>query len=687
MATESRGAASRRQWAAGIMARVADASTILLVDDEDSVQKLLTYPLERDGFRVVPAHDGEEALLRFAEQPVDLVVLDLMLPKLDGLEVCKRLRLQSSVPIIMLTARDDEFDKVLGLELGADDYITKPFSIREFRSRVRALLRRVSSPRQADGRELDDRGRRGADRPRATDGGGRRAARSSSRTSSSSSCARSPPAPGSSSRGSACSRRSGAARTTASPGRSTSTSATCGRSWSPIPASRATCRPCAASATASRREPVPERRRTAEPRAGRWSSRRRSRSSTPASSRSSSGTSSTRRSTSSCRSGRSLGGAGVHPIRRLADLRGGKRPERERPGDDRRRDRAARAPAGGLAVHVAPRRSTTRSRVRAARTTRPRAGGWSATASPMPRSRSRSRRASCSCLRAPLEDTLSNVELVQRRLLLAGAVALLLSLALGYGAAYLFARRIRRLERAADRIASGRFDEPVVDRGRDEVGQLAAAFDRMRLRLAGLDRARREFIANASHELRTPIFSLGGFLELLDDEDLDEETRQEFLGTAARAGDAAREARDRPARPLAPRRRPGRSSSARRSTSARLASSICREFEAVARSKRPPDRDGAATAQRRPSATSSERSRSAAILVENALLHTPPRDDVSASGPAARTDGRCSRSRTRGRGSAATQAAHVFDRFYRVDGGVTHRAAGWGWRSRKSSPS
>jgi signal transduction histidine kinase len=124
-------------------------------------------------------------------------------------------------------------------------------------------------------------------------------------------------------------------------------------------------------------------------------------------------------------------------------------------------------------------------------------------------------------LRAPLEDTLSNVELVRRRLLLAGMVALLLSLALGYGAAYLFARRLRRLERAADRIASGRFDEPIVDHGGDEVGQLAAAFDRMRLRLAGLERARREFIANASHELRTPIFSLGGFLELLDDEELD----------------------------------------------------------------------------------------------------------------------------------------------------------------------
>src|SRR5918992_952408 len=114
---------------------MAEASTILLVDDEESVQKLLTYPLEREGFRVVAARDGEEALRRFAEEPVDLVVLDLMLPKLDGLEVCKRLRSGSTVPIIMLTARDDELDKVLGLELGADDYITKPFSIREVRGR------------------------------------------------------------------------------------------------------------------------------------------------------------------------------------------------------------------------------------------------------------------------------------------------------------------------------------------------------------------------------------------------------------------------------------------------------------------------------------------------------------------------------------------------------------------------
>jgi two-component system, OmpR family, response regulator len=127
-----------------------DSSTILLVDDEDSVQKLLAYPLERDGFRVLQARDGQEALDRFAVENVDLVVLDLMLPKVDGLEVCKRLRATSEVPIIMLTARDDELDKVVGLELGADDYITKPFSIREFRSRVRALLRRASAARLSE---------------------------------------------------------------------------------------------------------------------------------------------------------------------------------------------------------------------------------------------------------------------------------------------------------------------------------------------------------------------------------------------------------------------------------------------------------------------------------------------------------------------------------------------------------
>ena len=121
-----------------------DSPTILLVDDEDAIQNLLTFPLQKDGYRVVEARDGEVALRRFDEEAIDLVVLDLALPKLDGLEVCRRLRARSAVPIIMLTARDEEIDKVVGLEIGADDYITKPFSIREFRSRVRALLRRAS---------------------------------------------------------------------------------------------------------------------------------------------------------------------------------------------------------------------------------------------------------------------------------------------------------------------------------------------------------------------------------------------------------------------------------------------------------------------------------------------------------------------------------------------------------------
>jgi len=126
---------------------MSNPPTILLVDDEEAVQKLLAFPLERDGYRVVQARDGEEALRVFGEHRIDLVVLDLMLPKLDGIEVCKRLRAESHVPIIMLTARDDEVDKVLGLELGADDYITKPFSIREFRSRVKAALRRAAAPK------------------------------------------------------------------------------------------------------------------------------------------------------------------------------------------------------------------------------------------------------------------------------------------------------------------------------------------------------------------------------------------------------------------------------------------------------------------------------------------------------------------------------------------------------------
>src|SRR5215208_3334680 len=134
-----------------------ESPRILLVDDEQALQTLLAYPLRKDGYEVVSAHDGREALDRFGEQRFDLVVLDIMLPKVDGIEVCRRLRSRSQVPIIMLTAKDDETDKVLGLELGADDYITKPFSVREFRSRVKAALRRagMARPQDEDGEPIE----------------------------------------------------------------------------------------------------------------------------------------------------------------------------------------------------------------------------------------------------------------------------------------------------------------------------------------------------------------------------------------------------------------------------------------------------------------------------------------------------------------------------------------------------
>jgi DNA-binding response OmpR family regulator len=118
------------------------SARILLVDDEQSIQTLLSYPLRKDGYHVTSALDGHEALRRFEEGRFDLVILDLMLPHMGGVEVCRQLRSRSQVPIIMLTAKGSETDKVAGLEVGADDYITKPFSMREFRSRVKAALRR-----------------------------------------------------------------------------------------------------------------------------------------------------------------------------------------------------------------------------------------------------------------------------------------------------------------------------------------------------------------------------------------------------------------------------------------------------------------------------------------------------------------------------------------------------------------
>jgi two-component system, OmpR family, alkaline phosphatase synthesis response regulator PhoP len=124
---------------------------ILIVDDEPVIVDSLAYSLRREGYEVSIAENGPDALDLFERDHPDLIVLDIMLPGMDGLEVCKRLRLKSSVPIIMLTARSDELDKILGLEIGADDYLPKPFSFRELLARIRSLLRRVALDQQAEG--------------------------------------------------------------------------------------------------------------------------------------------------------------------------------------------------------------------------------------------------------------------------------------------------------------------------------------------------------------------------------------------------------------------------------------------------------------------------------------------------------------------------------------------------------
>lgn len=118
---------------------------ILVVDDEKPISDIVKFNLEKEGFEVVTAFDGEEALQKVEEENPDLIVLDLMLPKMDGLEVCREVRKTKDIPIIMVTAKDQEIDKVLGLELGADDYVTKPFSNRELVARVKANVRRQAS--------------------------------------------------------------------------------------------------------------------------------------------------------------------------------------------------------------------------------------------------------------------------------------------------------------------------------------------------------------------------------------------------------------------------------------------------------------------------------------------------------------------------------------------------------------
>ena len=126
--------------------------TILVVDDEPTLAATVKYNLEREGYRAITAADGESALALARDNRPDLIVLDVMLPAMDGFEVCRRLRRDSAVPILMLTAKTEEVDKVVGLEIGADDYVTKPFSMRELLARVRALLRRSQAglPQAAD---------------------------------------------------------------------------------------------------------------------------------------------------------------------------------------------------------------------------------------------------------------------------------------------------------------------------------------------------------------------------------------------------------------------------------------------------------------------------------------------------------------------------------------------------------
>lgn len=129
---------------------------ILIVDDEKTIVDILKFNLEKEGFQTVEAYDGEDGLAKALSEQPDLILLDLMLPKMDGFEVCRKIREKMSTPILMLTAREEEVDKVLGLELGADDYITKPFSVREVMARIRANLRRTGPENRPEGEETGE---------------------------------------------------------------------------------------------------------------------------------------------------------------------------------------------------------------------------------------------------------------------------------------------------------------------------------------------------------------------------------------------------------------------------------------------------------------------------------------------------------------------------------------------------
>jgi signal transduction histidine kinase len=268
-------------------------------------------------------------------------------------------------------------------------------------------------------------------------------------------------------------------------------------------------------------------------------------------------------------------------------------------------------------------------------------------------------------LSAPLNDALANVSLVRRTLLLAGLVGLGVSLFVGALAAWSFTRRIRRLEEAAERIAAGDFEQPVVDPVDDEVGELAEAFDSMRLRLAQLDHARREFIANASHELRTPLFSLGGFLELMAHEDLDDQERRDFIEEMA----AQVERLTKLATDLLDLSRldAGQLSVSRTEVDvAAIARTVGEEFHAIA------EGSGHALQVRAdgPLLAVGDEQRVlqiARILVENALRHTPAGTTVVVAAKSA--DRKAGLSvRDNGPGVPARDHEQLFERFYRADG-------------------
>jgi signal transduction histidine kinase len=268
-------------------------------------------------------------------------------------------------------------------------------------------------------------------------------------------------------------------------------------------------------------------------------------------------------------------------------------------------------------------------------------------------------------LSTPIEDQLATVRVVKRRLLYATGVALAIAAILGGAAASLHARRIRRLERAADRIAKGTFDEPVVDLGGDELGELAAAFERMRVQLAQLDTARKEFVANASHELRTPLFSLAGFLELMADEDLDEETRAGFLATTReqveRLTKLAADLLDL-SRMDAGRLRVEQEEVALADTVRVLGDELAPLAESTAHTLTI-DADADAWAL----ADEERVLQIGRALAVNALAHTPPGTEVRVT--ATRANGRALLAvHDDGPGIPPEHAERVFDRFYRVEG-------------------